>query len=81
MTAALDPLSAAEIEAAVTAVRATGQVLYDWDTATGRNIVWSVALGNETYGRPVVAGDAVYVPPGVLHSTGEGVFLVEVQEP
>ena len=33
----------------------------DWDTTTGRNIVWSVELGRETYGRPVVAGDAVYV--------------------
>jgi outer membrane protein assembly factor BamB/HEAT repeat protein len=33
----------------------------DWDPKTGRNIVWSVELGNETYGRPVVAGDAVYV--------------------
>jgi outer membrane protein assembly factor BamB len=33
----------------------------DWDTTTGRNIVWSVELGNVTYGRPVVAGDAVYV--------------------
>ena len=33
----------------------------DWDTTTGRNIVWSVELGNETYGRPVVAGDAVYI--------------------
>jgi outer membrane protein assembly factor BamB/HEAT repeat protein len=33
----------------------------DWDTTTGRNIVWSVELGTETYGRPVVAGDAVYV--------------------
>jgi outer membrane protein assembly factor BamB/HEAT repeat protein len=33
----------------------------DWDVTTGRNIVWSVELGNETYGRPVVAGDAVYV--------------------
>jgi outer membrane protein assembly factor BamB/HEAT repeat protein len=33
----------------------------DWDPTTGRNIVWSVELGNETYGRPVVAGDAVYV--------------------
>jgi outer membrane protein assembly factor BamB/HEAT repeat protein len=33
----------------------------DWDTATGRNIVWSVELGTETFGRPVVAGDAVYV--------------------
>jgi outer membrane protein assembly factor BamB/HEAT repeat protein len=33
----------------------------DWDMATGRNIVWTVELGNHTYGRPVVAGDAVYV--------------------
>jgi len=33
----------------------------DWDTATGRNIVWSVPLGHDTYGQPVVAGDAVYV--------------------
>jgi outer membrane protein assembly factor BamB len=33
----------------------------DWDTATGRNIVWSVELGAETFGRPVVAGDVVYV--------------------
>jgi outer membrane protein assembly factor BamB/HEAT repeat protein len=33
----------------------------DWNTTTGRNIVWSVELGNETYGRPVVADDTVYV--------------------
>jgi len=33
----------------------------DWNTRTGWNIVWSVELGNETFGRPVVAGDAVYV--------------------
>jgi outer membrane protein assembly factor BamB len=39
----------------------TGNPPIDWDTTTGRNIVWSVELGNETYGRPVVAGDAVYV--------------------
>jgi outer membrane protein assembly factor BamB/HEAT repeat protein len=39
----------------------TGNPPVDWDAATGRNIVWSVELGNETYGRPVVAGDAVYV--------------------
>ena len=39
----------------------TGNPPVDWDPATGRNIVWSVELGNETYGRPVVAGDAVYV--------------------
>ncbi len=39
----------------------TGNPPVDWDTTTGRNIVWSVALGDETYGRPVVVGDAVYV--------------------
>jgi outer membrane protein assembly factor BamB len=44
-----------------TAVAQTGNPPVDWDTTTGRNIVWSVELGSETYGRPVVAGDAVYV--------------------
>src|SRR5215208_7155522 len=39
----------------------TGNPPIDWNTKTGRNIVWSVELGNETFGRPVVAGDAVYV--------------------
>jgi len=39
----------------------TGNPPVDWDTATGRNIVWSVELGKQTFGRPVVAGDAVYV--------------------
>ena len=29
----------------------------------------------------VHSGDIVYVPPGVLHAIGEGVFLVEWQEP
>jgi mannose-6-phosphate isomerase len=29
----------------------------------------------------VQPGDIVYVPPGVLHAPGEGVFLVELQEP
>jgi outer membrane protein assembly factor BamB/HEAT repeat protein len=33
----------------------------DWDTTTGRNIVWSVETGRDTFGRPVVAGDAVYL--------------------
>ena len=33
----------------------------DWDPETGRNIVWSVQLGNDTFGRPVVAGGVVYV--------------------
>lgn len=39
----------------------TGNPPVDWDIATGRNILWSVELGKETYGRPVVAGDTVYV--------------------
>jgi outer membrane protein assembly factor BamB/HEAT repeat protein len=39
----------------------TGNPPVDWDTTTGRNIAWSVALGKDTFGRPVVAGDAVYV--------------------
>ncbi len=42
-------------------VAQTGNPPVDWNTATGRNIVWSVELGNQTYGRPVVAGDVVYV--------------------
>ncbi|CBQ71639.1 related to Mannose-6-phosphate isomerase [Sporisorium reilianum SRZ2] len=29
----------------------------------------------------VEAGDTVYVPPGMLHAIGEGILLVEVQEP
>jgi HEAT repeat protein/outer membrane protein assembly factor BamB len=33
----------------------------DWDIQTGRNIVWSVGLGDETYGRPVVSNGVVYV--------------------
>ena len=44
-----------------TAATHTGNPPIDWDTTTGRNIVWSVELGSETFGRPVVAGDAVYV--------------------
>ena len=33
----------------------------EWDPETGRNIRWSVRLGDETFGRPVVAGGVVYV--------------------
>lgn len=39
----------------------TGNPPIDWNVTTGRNIVWSVALGNEVYGSPVVAADVVYV--------------------
>lgn len=30
---------------------------------------------------PVAPGDVVYVPPGVLHAVGEGVLLLELQQP
>ena len=32
-----------------------------WDVATGENVVWSMPLGSETYGNPVVANGKVYV--------------------
>ena len=44
-----------------TTMTESGNPPVDWDTTTGRNIVWSVELGNDTFGRPVVAGAAVYV--------------------
>src|SRR5688572_7085174 len=44
-----------------TTVLQTGNPPVDWNRTTGLNIVWSVELGNETFGRPVVVGDAVYV--------------------
>jgi len=44
-----------------TTVAQTGNPPIDWDTTMARNIVWSVELGNEVYGSPVVAGDAVYI--------------------
>ncbi len=33
----------------------------DWDVDSGRNIRWSMPLGSETYGNPVVANGRVYV--------------------
>jgi outer membrane protein assembly factor BamB/HEAT repeat protein len=44
-----------------TSLGQTGNPPIDWDTTTGKNIAWSVELGNEIYGSPVVAGDVVYV--------------------
>ncbi len=32
-----------------------------WDLETGENVRWSMALGSETYGNPVVANGKVYV--------------------
>lgn len=40
---------------------AGGDPPVDWDAATGRNVAWSVELGSETFGRPVVADGVVYV--------------------
>jgi outer membrane protein assembly factor BamB len=54
------PTSSVALELSTT-VAHTGNPPVDWDTTTGRNIVWSVELGNETFGRPVVVGDAIYV--------------------
>jgi outer membrane protein assembly factor BamB len=42
-------------------VAPTGNPPVDWDTTSGRNIIWSRDLGDETFGRPVVAGEVVYV--------------------
>ncbi len=44
-----------------TTVLPTGKTPLDWDIKTGRNITWSVELGDQTFGRPVVAGDTVYI--------------------
>lgn len=33
----------------------------EWDVSTGKNIRWSVPLGSETYGNPVIANGQVYV--------------------
>jgi len=44
-----------------TTVAQMGSPPVDWDTTTRQNIAWSVEIGNEVYGSPVVAGDVVYV--------------------
>ena len=56
----LVPATSVVAEPQTTVVQA-GKPPIDWDPTTGRNIVWSVELGNEVYGSPVVAGDVVYV--------------------
>ena len=37
------------------------KVPLDWDPQTNRNIVWSAALGDETFGGPVVADGVIYI--------------------
>lgn len=39
------------------------------------------ALVGAMHSIEVAAGDSVFVPPGLPHAIGDGVFLVEVQEP
>jgi outer membrane protein assembly factor BamB len=40
----------------------SGEVLpLSWDVESGENISWSVPLGSETYGNPVIANGRVYV--------------------
>jgi len=51
-------------EAPPDATAGKGNPPVDWDIKTGRNITWSIALGYETYGRPVVSGGAVYLGTG-----------------
>lgn len=33
----------------------------EWDVSTGKNVLWSMKLGSESYGNPVVANGKVYV--------------------
>ena len=42
-------------------VARTDNPAVNWDTNSGWNVVWSVALGDQTFGRPLVSGDVVYV--------------------
>jgi outer membrane protein assembly factor BamB/HEAT repeat protein len=58
---AVSPTAPALSIAPQTSVTQTGNPPLDWDSRNGRNIVWSVELGNQTFGRPVVSGDVVYV--------------------
>jgi outer membrane protein assembly factor BamB/HEAT repeat protein len=60
VTSPVVPAPSVAPQLAATAVE-SGDPPIEWDTASGRNIVWTVELGNETYGRPIVVGDAVYV--------------------
>ena len=54
-------LPAASVAPQPQTVDQAGNPPVDWDTSSGRNIVWSFELGNEVYGRPVVAGHVLYV--------------------
>jgi outer membrane protein assembly factor BamB len=42
-------------------VPASDKIPLEWDVTTGKNIRWSMKLGSESYGNPVVANGKVYV--------------------
>jgi len=48
-------------EPPITTAASAGNPPVDWDNKTGRNIAWNVALGDNTFGRPVVSAGVVYV--------------------
>ena len=54
-------VSVATTQAIAPSSQPAGNPPLDWDPRTGRNIAWSVALGDETYGRPVVSNGVVYI--------------------
>src|SRR3954464_2959622 len=33
----------------------------DWDIKTGKNILWSAALGSKSYGNPIVSNGMVFI--------------------
>src|SRR5437899_2668175 len=33
----------------------------DWDVKTGKNILWSAALGSKSYGNPIVSNGMVFI--------------------
>ncbi|KAL1895696.1 hypothetical protein Sste5346_005167 [Sporothrix stenoceras] len=51
------------------------------DTLKGLTLSQDPSLLERLHRLEVKPGDAVYVPPGYLHAVGEGVLIVEVQEP
>jgi outer membrane protein assembly factor BamB/HEAT repeat protein len=55
------PVPMVTIEPAPPPKPASANPPLDWDTDSGRNIVWSTELGRDTFGRPVVSEGVVFV--------------------
>jgi HEAT repeat protein len=51
-----EPIGTKPVVRAIDRALPSGNPPLDWDVDTGRNIDWSVELGNDTFGRAVVAG-------------------------